>query len=86
MAALGGPGLKAKGASLLFNLVDHSVVGIFEVLRNYGFFKKLFHRTLNWIEENQPKAILLVDYPGFNLRLAKALKDRGLSVKRGEVK
>ena len=83
VSALGGPRLKAKGASLLFNLVDHSVVGIFEVLRNYGFFKKLFRRTLNWIEENQPKAVLLVDYPGFNLRLAEALKDRGLSVKGG---
>ena len=83
VAALGGPGLKAKGASLLFNLVDHSVVGIFEVLRNYGFFKKLFRQTLDWIEENQPKAVLLVDYPGFNLRLAKALKDKGLSVKGG---
>ena len=83
VAALGGPELKAKGASLLFNLVDHSVVGIFEVLRNYGFFKKLFRQTLDWIEENQPKVVLLVDYPGFNLRLAKALKDRGISVKGG---
>ena len=83
VSALGGPGLQATGASLLFNLVDHSVVGIFEVLKNYGFFKKLFRQTLDWIEEKKPKVILLVDYPGFNLRLAKALKDRGLSVKGG---
>ena len=83
VAALGGPGLQATGASLLFNLVDHSVVGIFEVLKNYGFFKKLFRQTLDWIDEKKPKVVLLVDYPGFNLRLAKALKDRGLSVKGG---
>ncbi len=83
VAALGGSGLQATGASLLFNLVDHSVVGIFEVLKNYGFFKKLFRQTLDWIEEKKPKVVLLVDYPGFNLRLAKALKDRGLSVKGG---
>ena len=83
VSALGGPGLKAKGASLLFNLVDHSVVGIFEVLKNYGFFKRLFRQTLDWIEEKKPKVILLIDYPGFNLRLAKALKERGLSAKGG---
>lgn len=83
VSALGGARLEEKGASLLFNLVDHSVVGIFEVLKNYGFFKKLFRQTLNWIEERKPQVVLLVDYPGFNLRLAKALKDRGLSVKGG---
>ena len=83
VSALGGPGLQATGASLLFNLVDHSVVGIFEVLKNYGFFRKLFRRTLSWIQEKKPKAVLLVDYPGFNLRLAKAMKDKGLSTKGG---
>lgn len=83
VSALGGPGLESKGASLLFNLVDHSVVGIFEVLKNYGFFKRLFRQTLDWIEEKKPKVILLIDYPGFNLRLAKALKERGLSAKGG---
>ena len=61
VSALGGPGLEAKGASLLFNLVDHSVVGIFEVLKNYGFFKKLFRQTLDWIEEKKPKVVLLID-------------------------
>ena len=83
IVALGGPELEGKGASLLLNLVDHSVVGIFEVLKNYGFFRKLFRRTLSWIEEKKPKAVLLVDYPGFNLRLAKAMKDKGLSTKGG---
>ena len=37
ISALGGTELRAKGASVLFDLVDHSVVGIFEVLKNYGF-------------------------------------------------
>ena len=55
VAALGGPGLQATGASLRFNLVNHSVVGIFEVLKNYGFFKKLFRQTLDWIEEKKDK-------------------------------
>ena len=49
IAALGGPRTKEAGADLLFNLVDHAVVGIFEVLKNYGFFRELFHLTCNWI-------------------------------------
>ena len=42
VAALGGDNLKDSGAHLLFNLAEHAVVGIIEVLKNYGFFKKIF--------------------------------------------
>ena len=75
--------MKERGAHLLFNLVEHAVVGVFEVLRNYPFFKKLFQETINWIQSFQPKAILLVDYPGFNLRLAESLRKLGISQKGG---
>ncbi len=83
VAALGGPELRGAGAKLLLDLTRHAVVGIFEVLRNYGFFKRLFEETLAWIEKSRPQAVLLVDYPGFNLRLANALRKRGLSSKGG---
>ena len=83
VAALGGKNLKESGADFLFDLVDHAVVGVFEVLKNYGFFKKLFGCTLQWVEEFRPKAILLIDYPGFNLRLAEVLRKKGLSKKGG---
>ena len=83
VAALGGKNLRKSGADFLFDLVDHAVVGVFEVLKNYGFFKKLFGCTLKWVEEFRPKAILLIDYPGFNLRLAEALRKKGLSRKGG---
>ena len=83
VAALGGKNLKESGADFLFDLVNHAVVGVFEVLKNYGFFKKLFECTLQWVEEFRPKAILLIDYPGFNLRLADELRKKGLSKKGG---
>lgn len=83
IAALGGPKLSAAGAQLLFDLTASSVVGLVEVLRNYPFFKALFAETLRWIGEHRPKAICFVDYPGLNLRLAAALRERGLSVKGG---
>jgi len=82
VAAMGGPAL-AQRSQLIFDLVDHSVVGLFEVLKHYAFFKDLFKTTLAWIERHRPKAILLVDYPGFNLRLAETLARKGLSCKGG---
>ena len=83
VAALGGPALQAAGAQLLFDLSAHGVVGLMEVLKNYGFFKSIFGQTLAWIEKYQPRAVLLVDYPGFNLRLAKKLFALGWSKKSG---
>jgi lipid-A-disaccharide synthase len=83
VAALGGPELAAAGAQLLHDLTASSVVGLVEVLKNYSFFRALFHETLRWIDEHRPTAVCFIDYPGFNLRLAAALHARGLSVKGG---
>jgi lipid-A-disaccharide synthase len=83
ICALGGPKLAAAGAQVLHDLTASSVVGFVEVIRSFGFFRALFGATLDWIAEHRPRAVCLVDYPGFNLRLAKALHARGLTVKGG---
>ena len=83
ISALGGPALAAAGAQLLHDLTATSVVGLVEVLKNFGHFRAVFHATVRWIEEHRPRAVCLVDYPGFNLRLAKALRKHGLSRKGG---
>ena len=83
IAALGGDRLKESGVELVYNMVDHSVMGLVDVIKNYSFLKSLFHNTLNWIKEHQPRHICFVDYPGFNLRLARALKELRLSQKGG---
>ena len=83
ICALGGRGLAAAGAQLVHDLTLSSVVGLVEVLKNYSFFKALFDETLRWIGEHRPRAVCFVDYPGFNLRLAAALNERGLAAKAG---
>ena len=83
VCALGGKHLAAAGAQLLHDLTASSVVGLVEVLKNYSFFKALFDETLRWIAEHRPRAVCFVDYPGFNLRLAAALNERGLAAKAG---
>ncbi len=57
-------------------IAEAGVLGLWDVLKHYGYFRKKFHRMLDQIEETKPDAVVLVDYPGFNLRLAKALRAR----------
>jgi lipid-A-disaccharide synthase len=83
ICALGGPELASAGAQLLHDLTATSVVGFVEVLKHYSFFKALFEATVRWVGQYRPRAICFVDYPGFNLRLAARLRERGLSVKSG---
>lgn len=83
VAAVGGPQLAAAGAQLLHDLTASSVVGLVEVLRNYGYFRALFAEILRWVDEHRPRVVCLVDYPGMNLRLAQALRERGRSRRPG---
>jgi lipid-A-disaccharide synthase len=72
----GGPKLAATGVELAFDLAAHAVVGIWEVLKNYGKFKGFFEDLLKLALERKPDAVILIDYPGFNLRFVKALRER----------
>lgn len=58
-------------------IAEAGVLGLWDVLKHYGYFRRKFHRMIDQIEATKPNAIVLVDYPGFNLRLAKALRSRG---------
>jgi lipid-A-disaccharide synthase len=77
---IGGERLRAQGAELLHDTREMDVLGIAEVLRRYPFFKRTFNEILAEADRRRPDAALLVDYPGFNLRLARELKKRGIKV------
>ena len=71
----GGPQMQqVAGASINNWIGDAAVLGLWEVLRKYGYFREQFHQTLGEILESKPGAVVLIDYPGFNLRLARALR------------
>lgn len=72
----GGPKLAAAGVELAFDLAAHAVVGIWEALKNYGKFKGFFEHLLKLALERKPDVVILIDYPGFNLRFVKALRER----------
>jgi lipid-A-disaccharide synthase len=70
----GGPQMKAVAGQNFQNWIEKSgVLGLWEVIKHYGYFRKQFHETLKEIETAKPNAVVLIDYPGFNLRLACAL-------------
>ncbi|MCX6355605.1 MAG: lipid-A-disaccharide synthase [Candidatus Aureabacteria bacterium] len=79
--AAGGEKMKAAGATLLHNLVKMAVLGSVEVLRNYRALRKIFYAILAFVREQHLDAVILVDYPGFNIRLAKKIKKTGLGTK-----
>ncbi len=73
----GGPQMKAVAGDNFQNWIDKSgVLGLWEVIKHYGYFRKQFHETLDEIGASKPNAVVLIDYPGFNLRLARTLRKR----------
>jgi lipid-A-disaccharide synthase len=83
VAALGGPRLAAAGAQLLHDRTTMSVVGLGEVVRNLSYFRMLIEETVGWIAAHRPPAVCFVDNSGVNLRIAEALRLRGISAKGG---
>lgn len=73
-SGLGGPQMKALAPRIDDWVEEAGVVGLIEVLRKYGWFRRKFAATLQRIATEKPDAVVLIDYPGFNLRLAKALR------------
>ena len=72
---------KVAGGSFQ-NWIDKSgVLGLWEVIKQYGYFRKQFREALHEIATSNPDAVVLIDYPGFNLRLARVLRKRTPSQK-----
>ena len=77
---IGGEALRGEGVRTVVDAREMAVVGFFEVLARYPFFRRVFGRMTELLDEEKPDALLLVDYPGFNLRLAAKARERGIPV------
>jgi lipid-A-disaccharide synthase len=71
----GGAKMVAAGVELAFDLTQHSVIGISDVLKNYFKFRRLFNQLLALAIERKPDVVIGVDYGGFNLRFGHAVKE-----------
>ncbi|MCY3969860.1 MAG: lipid-A-disaccharide synthase [Acidobacteria bacterium] len=77
---LGGDAMAAAGLEPVAHSDEVAVVGIFEVLRELPRIQRVFRRLLRAVEERRPQLAVLVDFPDFNLRLARRLRRRGVPV------
>lgn len=77
---IGGPELRACGMETVHDVGEMAVMGLTEVVLRYRFFRGAFDRMLELARSRKPALAILVDYPGFNLRLAKALRGMGVKV------
>ena len=71
---LGGALMAQEGVDIFYDLTKEAVLGLGDVLRKYFFFKSIFKKALREARTFRPDAIILIDYPGFNLRFAKKIK------------
>lgn len=75
---LGGPKMREVAGDGIEDWVETAgVVGLWEVLKMYRYFKDKMDAVLDSLLDQKPEAVILVDYPGFNLRLASSLRAGG---------
>ena len=77
---VGGDKMIGAGLNHIEHIKNLNVIGIVEVLKHYPRIKKIFNKTVSLIKEINPQQVILIDYPGFNMRLAKKVKKLGVSV------
>lgn len=77
---IGGSAMREAGVDTLVDVEDMAVMGFIPVLRRLAFFHRVFHQLLQEARTRRPKAVILVDYPGFNLRFAARAHALGLKV------
>lgn len=75
---IGGPRMAAAGVRIGTDLVSEPVMGVWPVVRKAPEFFRLYRDLLVRFDEDPPDVIVGVDYPGLNLRLARAAKKRGI--------
>ncbi|GAB5466159.1 MAG: lipid-A-disaccharide synthase [Candidatus Kapaibacteriales bacterium] len=75
---IGGSNMEAEGLKTIVDFKSISVVGFMEVAKKYAFFKRLLNECIERVTSGSFDLLLTIDYPGFNLRLAKAVHARGV--------
>jgi len=80
VTGMGGPRMEAAGARLDYDLVRMNVMGLLPVLRRIPTFFGIFRDLLRRLETDPPDVLVPVDYPGFNLRIARLARKRGIPV------
>ncbi len=80
ITGIGGEGMAARGMELFFHINQLSVMGLTEVLLQFRVIKQAFDLFRDQVRTTKPDLVILIDYPGFNLRAAAFAKKSGVPV------
>lgn len=80
LSGIGGKDMRTAGVDCLFDVNDLAVMGFIEPIKHLPKILRIFKAIKQHFVTDKPDLIILVDYPGFNLRLAKAAKQAGIKV------
>ena len=77
---IGGDLMAQSGLQLVHHAREMAFLGFFEVIRHFPFIRKVFKEMTELLDAQRPELVILIDYPGFNLRFAKQAKKRNIPV------
>ncbi len=77
---IGGDAMKREGMELVRHSASMSFMGFVEVVRHLGLIRETERTLENLLDQRRPDVVVLIDYPGFNLRLARKVKRRRIRV------
>jgi lipid-A-disaccharide synthase len=77
---IGGDAMQREGVELIFHCSRLSFMGFLEVLRNLPTVFRVERTLVRLLTERRPDVVVLIDYPGFNLRFARKVRARGIKV------
>lgn len=77
---VGGDKFENAGVELLYHARDFSGIGLSEILTKIPFYYKALANILSHVDQRKVDTAILIDFQGFNLKLAKKLKKRGVKV------
>src|ERR1700691_5643067 len=75
---MGGPRMREAGVELVADCSEVSLVGIVEIAKKYPALRRVWKHLLGEVTRRKPRFAILTDFPGFHLRLARALKLQGV--------
>lgn len=76
----GGKQMEEAGVEIIYDIVELAVVGFIEVIKHFHTFKYVLEKLLILLETRKPDVVILVDYPGFNMRFAKYVKEKNIPI------
>lgn len=79
-SGIGGQNMQAAGVELIHDIKKLNIMGFIEVVRHIISIRRIFKDIEHYLLKTKPDLLILVDYPGFNLRLAKKAHAMGIKV------